>query len=77
MYSDIYSIDKTNLLLDSLTLLEESKIPFVFWFKNDSFLFEKTLILVSSDDWSSKERNIKGIGVQIYTTGSCKDLIEK
>ena len=77
MYSDIYSIDKANLLLDSLTILEESKIPFDFWFKNDSYLFEKTLILVSSDDWSRKKKNIKGIGVQIYTTGSCKDLIEK
>jgi hypothetical protein len=46
-------------------------------FENEPFLFEKTLILVNSDDWSRKEKNIKGIGVQIYTTGSCKDLIEK
>lgn len=62
MYSDIYSIDKANLLLDSLTILEESKIPFDFWFKNDSYLFEKTLILVSSDDWSRKKKKIsKGL----------------
>lgn len=76
MYNDIYCIDKANLCLDTITILEEDEIPFIFWFENDSILFEKTLILVESADWSSKKKNIKGIGAQIYTTGSCRDLIE-
>ena len=76
MFNDIYCIDKADLCLDTITIIEEFKTPFIYWFENDSNLFEKTLILIDSTDWISKESNINGIGVQIYTTGSCKDLIE-
>ncbi|MFN3800807.1 hypothetical protein [Belliella pelovolcani] len=76
MFNEIYCIDKADLCLEVITIIEEFKTPFIYWFENDSNLFEKTLILIDSTDWISKESNIKGIGVQIYTTGSCKDLIE-
>ncbi|MFC0656593.1 hypothetical protein [Mongoliitalea lutea] len=76
MFDDVYWIDKAKLCLDTITIIDENKTPFIYWFENDSNLFEKTLILVDSTDWISKVSNIKGIGVQIYTTGSCKDLIE-
>ncbi|MCH7415904.1 hypothetical protein MM213_20555 [Belliella sp. R4-6] len=77
MFNDIYCIDKANLCLETITIIEENETSFIYWFENDSLLFEKTLILIDSTDWISKESKIKGIGVQIYTTGSCKDLIEK
>jgi hypothetical protein len=76
MGNDTYWIDKRMLNQNTILILEEKDIPFTYWFKNDSDLFDKTLILVNSNEWSKKEKNIEGLGVQIYTTGSCKDLIE-
>lgn len=76
MGNDIYWIDKRMLNLNTILILEEKDIPFTYWFKNHADLFDKTLILIDSNDWTKKEKKIVGLGVQIYTTGSCKDLIE-
>jgi hypothetical protein len=74
MASEEFLITKSGL--SNITVIDEYKTEFSFWFHNDSKLFEKTLILVKAKDWFSEKESVKGKGVQIYTTGSCNDLEE-
>jgi hypothetical protein len=68
-----YEITKSGLC--DVTIIDEKENKFLFWSNNQSEFFEKTLIIVEAEDWFSKKSKIKGKGVQIHTTGSCKDLI--
>lgn len=70
-----YLVDKGKLS-DKVVVLNEEGTNFLYWFKKDSELFEKTIILIEANDWLRKKKRVKGYGVLIHTTGSCRDLIE-
>lgn len=70
-----YLIHKNQLIKKDFKILLDEELNFLFWFKNESELMDKTLILVSEKDWK-KGGNVNGLGVQISTFGSCRDLIE-
>src|SRR5690606_32352951 len=71
---EAYLVNKTDLR--NIKIICDEKKDFIFWFENTEILMEKTLILTSKEDWESKELVIKGLGVQVNTSGSCDDVID-
>lgn len=70
-----YLINKKQIIKKDYKILFDDELDFLYWFNNESELMEKTLILVEKNEWN-RTNKIKGLGVQISTFGSCKDLIE-
>ncbi|EIM74875.1 hypothetical protein A3SI_14854 [Nitritalea halalkaliphila LW7] len=69
-----YLIHKARL--DRTQVIFDQEVDFLYWFNNSGKLMEKTLILVREEEWIGKKKRVNGIGVQINTFGSCRDLIE-
>lgn len=75
MANEQFLIDKRFVDKSAIQVIFEKDTHVNDWLNHESDFFEKTLILVDEKDWFGKKKKVKGIGVQIYTTGSCNDLI--